>query len=342
MLISFGLMGASVVGLALTPSYARIGWYAPLLVVVCRLLQGFALGGEVGPTTAFLLESAPIEQRGLYVSLQNATQYFATLCAGLVGFGLASLLSPLALSQWGWRVAMLLGTAVVPFGLVVRRNLPETFHLTSTKAHLHREPMGSLLLVAFLGLVMLASATIGTYTMNYMTTFASHTLGFASTWAFCATIVAGSTATLGALLGGILCDRFGRKPVMVSGSVWLLLLVMPCFAAMVRHHTAVTLLAGTAMMAMGVGLLAAAMVISLAESMPTSLRSGTLGIVYALAISSFGGTAQFVVTWLIKVTGSPLAPAWYMTAAVLVGLLGTLAMPETSPVGLRSRFRASA
>jgi MFS family permease len=189
---------------------------------------------------------------------------------------------------------------------------------------------------------MLASATIGTYTMNYMTTFASHTLGFASTWAFGATIVAGSTATLGALLGGILCDRFGRKPVMVLGSVWLLLLVMPCFAAMVRHHTAITLLAGTAMMAIGVGLLAAAMVISLAESMPTSLRSGTLGIVYALAISSFGGTAQFVVTWLIKVTGSPLAPGWYMTAAVLLGLLGTLAMPETSPVGLRSRFRASA
>src|SRR6201996_7067060 len=97
MLFSFGLMGASVVGLALTPSYASIGWYAPMLAVVFRLLQGFALGGEVGPTTAFLLESAPLTRRGLYVSLQNATQYFATLCAGLVGFVLASLLPAAAL-----------------------------------------------------------------------------------------------------------------------------------------------------------------------------------------------------------------------------------------------------
>ena len=91
-------MGASVVGLALTPSYASIGWYAPLFAVLFRLLQGFALGGEVGPTTAFLLESAPVQRRGLYVSLQNATQYFASSCAaGLVGLVLASLLSPAAI-----------------------------------------------------------------------------------------------------------------------------------------------------------------------------------------------------------------------------------------------------
>ena len=90
-----------------------------------RLLQGFALGGEVGPTTAFLLESAPVQRRGLYVSLQNATQYFATLCAGLVGFVLASLLSPEALNQWGWRIAMLLGAAVVPFALGPRAVCPK-------------------------------------------------------------------------------------------------------------------------------------------------------------------------------------------------------------------------
>src|SRR6201996_8311897 len=140
MLFSFGLMGASVVGLALTPSYAAIGWYAPLLAVLFRLLQGFALGGEVGPTTAFLLESAPLTRRGLYVSLQNATQYFATLCAGLVGFVLASLLPAAALSQWGWRIAMLLGAAVVPFALVIRARLPETLHETRAQMRKHRGP----------------------------------------------------------------------------------------------------------------------------------------------------------------------------------------------------------
>jgi len=95
-------------------------------------------------------------------------------------------------------------------------------------------------------------------------------------------------------------------------------------------------------MALCVGLLAASVVTSLAESMPVSLRAGGLGIVYALAISGFGGTAQFVVTWLIAETGSPLAPAWYMTAAVLLGLLGVVAMPESAPVRTRQRSRASA
>jgi MFS transporter, MHS family, citrate/tricarballylate:H+ symporter len=342
MLFSFTLMGASVVGLALTPPYAVIGWYAPLLAVVFRLLQGFALGGEVGPATAFLLESAPPGKRGLYVSLQNATQYFATLCAGAVGFVLAALLSPAALNLWGWRVAMLLGAAVVPFALRIRRNLPETLHETRARPARHRGPMGGLLWVSLLGLAMFASATVSTYVMNYMTTFANHTLGFPVAWAFLATIVAGSAATVGAVFGGSLSDRVGRKPVMVGGSLYLLLLVIPCFSAMVRFHTMTALLVGTAIMAVGVGMVAAAMVIGVAESLPVSLRAGGLGIVYALAISGFGGTAQFIVTWLIDVTGSPLAPAWYMMAALFLGFLGTVAMPESAPARPARRFRASA
>jgi len=100
MFLSFGLMGISIVGLALTPSYARIGFAAPLLAVLFRLLQGFALGGEVGPSTAFLMEAAPPGKRGLYVSLQFATQQSATLASGLVALTLAQLMSPAALADW--------------------------------------------------------------------------------------------------------------------------------------------------------------------------------------------------------------------------------------------------
>ena len=126
MLFTFGLMGFAMIGLALTPPYVSIGLAAPVLVVVFRLLQGFALGGEVGPATAFLMEAAPPQRRGLYVSLQTATQQLGILVSGLVGVGISSALTPEQLTAWGWRVAMLLGASVVPFALVMRRRLPET------------------------------------------------------------------------------------------------------------------------------------------------------------------------------------------------------------------------
>lgn len=333
MLFSFALMGFSVVGMALTPSFASIGWYAPTIVVLFRLLQGFALGGEVGPTTAFLLEVAPAGRRGLYVSLQNATQYFATLCAGVVGMVLATLLSPEALTQWGWRIALLIGAAVVPFALVIRRRLPETLH---EEAPGRREGVSNgVVRLAVLGLLMLASATIATYTMNYMTTFANRTLGFAAAQAFGATVVAGTSAMIGALLGGLVSDRLGRRPVMMGASVALLLLALPCFWLMVQVHALATLLGGTAVIAVLVGMIAATIVASLTESLPVGLRSGALGVIYALAISTFGGSAQFMVTWLIAVTGSPFAPGWYMTGAVALGLAGMLGMKESAPVKAR-------
>jgi len=114
MLFSFALMGLAMIGMALTPSYARIGVTAPILVVLFRLLQGFALGGEVGPTTAYMVEAAPPTRRGFYASLQYASQDAAGLTAGLVGTLLASLLSAAQLQDWGWRVVLLLGASVVP------------------------------------------------------------------------------------------------------------------------------------------------------------------------------------------------------------------------------------
>ena len=330
MLFSFGLMGAAVVGLALTPSFARIGWWAPALAVLFRLLQGFALGGEVGPTTAFLMEAAPPHRRGLYVSLQNATQYFATLASGVVGLVLSNLLTPAQLSDYGWRIAVLLGAAVVPFALAMRRTLPETLHETP-KAAPSRWSRSQLWL-GLLGLMMLASNTITTYTMNYMGTFGMHTLGIAPSRAFAATVTVGLCACLGALGSGWLGDRIGRKPVMITASIVLLLLGLPCFMVMAQMKTLTALLAGAALMATATGALAPAMLAGLSESLPPSLRAGSLAIIYALAITVFGGTSQFVVAWLVAVTGSAIAPAFYMSGAVLLGLVGMLLMKETAPV----------
>jgi MFS family permease len=128
MLLSFALMGLALLGLVLTPGYRQIGMAAPLIAASCRLLQGFALGGEAGPTTAFLIESAPPSQRGLYGAWQSASQSVANFCGGLAAFVVARALTASDLNELGWRIALGLGLAVLPFGLVIRRTLPETRH----------------------------------------------------------------------------------------------------------------------------------------------------------------------------------------------------------------------
>ena len=138
MLLSFTLMGVAITGLALTPSYRSIGMAAPVLAVLFRLVQGFALGGEVGPSTAFLMEAAPPERRGLYVSLQFATQNGAVLIAGLIGVALANAFGAASLSDWGWRVAFLVGAAIVPFGLIASKRLPETLSLARPRPRRRR------------------------------------------------------------------------------------------------------------------------------------------------------------------------------------------------------------
>ena len=303
MLFSFGLMGLSIVGLALTPSYASIGVAAPVLAVGFRLLQGFALGGEVGPTTAFLMEAAPPQKRGLYVSLQFATQQAATLGAGLSGVVLSSLLTPEHLNAWGWRIAMLLGAMVVPFALVIRRSLPETLERQST-TDLPR-PTGAQIMLALLILVVMASATIATYTLNYLNIFATHTLRMSPKLAFGAVVIGGGFGTIVNPVGGWLSDRLGRKP-MVLGAFGLLCAVgLPCFMVMSQLRTPLALYGATALMATLLALGLPAIMALLGESLPPQIRSGGIGIVYAVAIAIFGGSASFVVAWLIEVTGSP-------------------------------------
>lgn len=335
MLFSFGLMGFSIVGLALTPSYASIGVAAPVMVVLFRLLQGFALGGEVGPATAFLMEAAPAEKRGLYVSLQFATQQAAILSAGVVGVVVSNLLTQQHLTAWGWRIAMLLGAAVVPFALAIRRNLPETLERRSGEDR-PRLPQISWaqIRLGLLTIAMLASATIATYTMNYMNIFATHTLGMPSAQAFGAVVVAGSCGVLFNPAGGRLSDRFGRKPVMIGAYGLLCLVGVPCFLMMSHLRTPLALYVATAVMATLLALGTSPIMTSVGEQLPLQMRSGGIGIVYAVAIAIFGGSASFVAAWLTEVTGSPLAPAWYMCTAMAIGVGAMLMARESAPIKL--------
>jgi MFS transporter, MHS family, citrate/tricarballylate:H+ symporter len=330
MILSFSLMGIAITGLAITPSHSMIGIAAPLLVVFFRMLQGFALGGEVGPTTAFLLEAAPPERRGFYTAFQYWTQDLSIMISGLVGFTLASLLSEQQLQDFGWRIAFLVGAAIVPFGLLMRRSLPETFH-APPRGKRERIPLRPYLGIAGIGLMLLANGTIGAYTTDYMTTYAIATLHMRSTVAFAATIVIGLAGVVFDLVSGALSDRIGRKPMMLIPGVVLLVSILPAFYVISHYRTTATLLGATAVLASLLNLSSGPVIIWLTESFPVAMRSGSVAIVYALAIALFGGTTQFSLTWLIRATGNPLAPAWYWTAAAIVGIAAMSATTESAP-----------
>jgi MFS transporter, MHS family, citrate/tricarballylate:H+ symporter len=330
MILCFSLMGIAITGLALTPPYSMIGVAAPVLVIVFRMLQGFALGGEVGPTTAFLLEAAPPERRGFYTAFQLSTQGLSNLVSGLVGLGLANMLSERQLQDFGWRIAFLLGAAIVPFGLMMRHSLPETFHTPDGSKH-ERISLRPHLTVAVLGLMLLASGTIGAYIRAYMTTYAITTLHMPANAAFAATVVVGLCTLAFGLLGGALSDRIGRKPMMIVPGVLLLVSILPAFYVISHYRTTATLLGATAVLSSLAALSTNPVIIWLTESLPAAIRSGGVAILYAVSIATFGGTTQYAVTWLIKVTGNPLVPAWYWTAAAIVGFVAMTATRESAP-----------
>ena len=330
MLLSFSLMGFAILGVVLTPSYARIGIAAPLLLVFFRLVQGFALGGQVGPSTAYLVEAAPPRRRGLYVAVQNCTADLAVLFAGVVGYVLSRQLSPADLDDWGWRLAFLIGVAVVPFGLWMRRNLPETAPPPPKEALAADESRVTVRIVA-LGLCMLAAGTISGYVLDYLTTYAQDSLKMSVRLAFVATMVVGLFQAGTDLFAGWLADRYGRRPVMLTAVGVQVLLTVPLFFAM--NHVASVELAFVAMGVLAVfnALATVPMLVIITESLPRAARSGTLSMMYACAIAVFGGSTQFAVQYLTNASGSTLAPAWYMTLALLVGGTAGLLSRETRP-----------
>jgi len=329
MVLSFWLMGIAIVGLALTPPRSMIGIAAPILVVSFRLLQGFALGGEVGPTTAFLLELAPPERRGFYTAFQYWTQDLSILVAGLVGFTLANVLNERQLQNFGWRIALLVGAAIVPVGLIIRRGLPETFHADRTNSN--PTPLRPYLPIAIIGLMLLASGTIGSYVGDYATTYAISVLHMKANIAFAGTVVVGLAGVLFDLVSGALSDRIGRKPTMIIPGLVLLVSILPAFYAISHYRTTIVFLSANAVLAALLAISTVPTVVWLTESLPPSIRSGSVAVIYAVSISTFGGSTQFLITWLIKVTGSPLAPAWYWTAATAVGLAAMCAARESAP-----------
>ena len=334
MILTIALMAVGMLMLALTPGYDTIGVAAPILVVLGRLIQGFALGGEVGPSTAYLIESAPAGKRGFYASWQLASQGIAILAAGTIGLILSLILSSAQMQLWGWRIPFLLGLLIIPVGLYIRRAMPET----AGEGHGHAEAStGAVLAELFkshggtLALVVPATlcSTVSVYVSNYMTTYAIGTLKLSSSVSIAATAMIGVCTLVFSLISGGLSDRYGRRPLMIVPRVLLVLAAYPAFLLMVKSPGALSLLTMSGLLATLNSLSAAASLVAIPELLPKNVRSAGLSVAYAFVVTVFGGTTQLVITWLIGATGDPLAPAYYLIGTSILGALAMLAFPET-------------
>jgi MFS family permease len=255
-----------------------------------------------------------------------ATADVGVLAAGLVGFLLSSLLAPAQFDAWGWRIAFLLGAAIVPFGLALRRTLDET--LAPPKEEVVAADLRPVLATAAAGMIILGAATIANYTLQYINTYAQTTLHMGVNVAFGATLVLGAVSVACDVAAGWLADRFGRKRTLLLPWLALILLAVPAYLFVSAVRTPAALFATTAFLSLVHILGSTPAMLLVLEAIPARVRAGAMGLIYACAISIFGGTAQPLIRKLIEWTGSPLAPGWYMTAAVACGLAATFLIRE--------------
>jgi MFS family permease len=329
MILTIALITVGTAGLALTPTYAAIGIAAPCIVVFCRLVQGLALGGEVGPTTAFLIEIAPPRERGLYSSWQFASQGIAGLAAGAIGIGVSLVLAPSDLAVWGWRIPFVLCLALLPIAIILRNAMPETLDTGSPAARRSRPSVKTHARLIVLAIFVIMGATVAAYVASYMTTYALTTLHFGPTQALGATVASGLGTLIFAPVGGALADRYGRRMVMLVPRIILAVVVYPLFVLLNHAPGEATLFGATLIVSALNTASAAASFVVVVELLPRPVRATGLAIAYAVGVSLFGGTTQFIIAYLGGVTGNPTSPAWYVALTSIITVGAMWALPET-------------
>lgn len=330
MLVSMTIMGLSIAVLALTPGYATIGIAAPIIAIVARFVQGFALGGEIGSATVFLVEAGAIERRGRSASYQGVCQGIALSLGALVGLILSSLLSPEELSSFGWRIALLLGVSIVPFAVWMRRSIPETKgrpepeHKASSGGPSYRQ-------IVWLGAALMGAGTIMSYFQNYMTTFGQTQLNLSATTSMAAQLSGNLMIIVASIIGGIACDRWGRKPLLLYPPLVLAVMMIPLMQWIEGSRTLMAFLAINLLLGFFNNVNGPALYAAVAESLPPASRTRGFSLIYSLPVATLGGSTQLFITWLLHVTGTPMALGVYMTFIAVLNVIAALLLRESAP-----------
>ncbi|MFJ2608594.1 glycine betaine/L-proline transporter ProP [Streptomyces sp. NPDC087425] len=345
--ITMIMMAVGTFAIGLIPSHASIGFWAPALLIFFRLVQGFSTGGEYGGASTFIAEYAPDKRRGFFGSFLE----FGTL-AGYIGASglvviLTSVFSESQMLDWGWRIPFLVAAPLGFIGLYLRLKLDETpafqklegGHVRASEAADAVETSAAADLgkiftrywrPLLLCLALVAAYNITDYMLlSYMPTYLSEELGYGTNHGLLILLLVMVLQMCVINQVGRLSDRFGRKPLLMTGMLGFLVLSVPSFL-LIREGNVVLITLGLLLMGLSLVAMLGTMSAALPAIFPTQVRYGSLSVSYNLATSLFGGTTPLVITALISVFDTNLMPAYYAMAAAVVGVIAVLCMKETA------------
>lgn len=329
------LMAGATFCVGLVPTYDRIGYWAPAILVVLRMVQGFSTGGEYGGAATFMAEYAPDRHRGFYGSFLEVGTLAGFSLGALLMLGFSLLLGDEAMHRWGWRLPFLLAGPLGLVGTWVRSHMDDTPVFREHRNRRAPAPVGLAALLRGYWQPMLVVTGLVTalnvvnYTLlSYMPAYLQLQIGLSAEHALMVPIIGMLAMMLVLPLAGALSDRVGRRVLWKVSLLGLLVGVVPLYALMAQG------LWQAVFAFVLLGLLYAPQLATISATFPalfpTPVRFAGFAIAYNVATSVFGGTAPVVGSGLIALTGNDLMPAWYMVAACLVGLVALRFTPETA------------
>jgi MFS transporter, MHS family, proline/betaine transporter len=330
LLLSIAMMTFGTLAVACMPTFDKIGVLAPLLVIAARLVQGFSAGGEFGSSTAFLVEHMP-GRRGFVASWQFASQGISSLLGSGFGVLLSSTLTETELQTWGWRIPFLFGVLIGPIGLYIRNNIEDA---TGPPAAEHDTPVRNVFtkqkFPVLLAVGAIATATAVNYLIIYMPTYVVKTLNLPPTIGYLAAFAAAIAAIILNPVAGIISDRVGRTPYMITIGVLLLFAIFPLYLLLASKPSGPIIVLAVLLLGSLKALYLGATAALMSELFPASTRATGLGLSYNIGVTIFGGMGPATVTWLgtFALIGD-LAPGYYLTAVCVFSLWALIAIRRT-------------
>jgi MHS family proline/betaine transporter-like MFS transporter len=330
------LMGLATTGIGLLPTYAQIGIWAPLLLILFRMFQGLSAAGETIGSNSFVAEHSPIKRRGFFVGLVYTWSNLPPVIAALLVLALTQVFSPEVYEAWGWRIPFLLGAPLAVVGLYIRTRVDESpafLELKKSKV-VERAPIRAVFAAHWPSMLTVFSiaalASLSYYSLTgYFYSFMTVTVGISSSDALISNSVALLITFVMVPISGWFSDRIGRRKMLIIGATVTAMVAIPAYL-LATVGTLGTAMLGQAMLGFALGLYFGPAGSAFVELFPARVRYSGASISYNLAFTIFGGTAPLVSLALISATGVNISPAWYVVAVALVALLVIWRMPETN------------